>query len=107
MVEETVNFQPISTPKKNITSSFFDPYYNNILSVDFKNDEYNIITLWHVLEHVYDLDVLFQNIGKSLKNKGKLVVAVPNFDSLEKIYIKKIGQLMTYQDISITLIIFH
>ena len=60
-------FSTYLNTKKKITSSFFDPYYNNILSVDFKKDEYNIITLWHVLEHVYDLDVLFKNIGKSLK----------------------------------------
>ena len=70
--------------KKNATSSFYDPYYKNSLNADFKKNEYNIITLWHVLEHAYDLDILFENIEKSLENRGKLVVAVPNFDSLER-----------------------
>tara|TARA_Y100001954_G_scaffold134179_1_gene143333 strand:+ start:174 stop:1007 length:834 start_codon:yes stop_codon:yes gene_type:complete len=70
--------------KENATSSFYDPYYKNSLNADFKKKEYNIITLWHVLEHAYDLDILFENIEKSLENRGKLVVAVPNFDSLER-----------------------
>ena len=70
--------------KENATSSFYDPYYKNSLNADFKKNEYNIITLWHVLEHAYDLDILFENIEKSLENRGKLVVAVPNFDSLER-----------------------
>ena len=70
--------------KKNATSSFYDPYYKNALNADLKKIKYNIITLWHVLEHAYDLDILFENIEKSLENRGKLVVAVPNFDSLER-----------------------
>ena len=70
--------------KENATSSFYDPYYKNSLNADLKKNEYNIITLWHVLEHAYDLDILFENIEKSLENRGKLVVAVPNFDSLER-----------------------
>ncbi len=77
-------FSNYISSKKNATSSFCDPYYDKSLNTDFKKDEYNIITLWHVLEHAYDLDILFQNIGKSLKKRGKLIVAVPNFDSLEK-----------------------
>ena len=70
--------------KKNATSSFYDPYYKKSLNTDFKKNQYNIITLWHVLEHAYDLDILFENLEKSLEKRGKLVVAVPNFDSLER-----------------------
>ena len=70
--------------KKNATSLFYDPYYKKSLDTDLKKNEYNIITLWHVLEHAYDLDILFENIEKSLEKRGKLVVAVPNFDSLER-----------------------
>mgnify|MGYP001257352121 CR=1 FL=1 len=70
--------------KKNATSSFYDPYYKKSSNIDLKKNKYNIITLWHVLEHAYDLDVLFQNLEKKLDNRGKLIVAVPNFDSLER-----------------------
>ena len=77
-------FSSYINSKKKATSSFYDPYYKKSSNSDFKKNKYNIITLWHVLEHAYDLDILFENIEKSLEERGKLVVAVPNFDSLER-----------------------
>ena len=43
--------------------------------------EYNVITLWHVLEHVHDLNGRIQTIKKLLKPDGTLLIAVPNSDS--------------------------
>lgn len=42
---------------------------------------FQIITLWHVLEHLPYLDKSIAQIGKLLKNNGTLIVAVPNFKS--------------------------
>ncbi|WP_207494097.1 class I SAM-dependent methyltransferase [Aridibaculum aurantiacum] len=42
---------------------------------------YDAITLWHVLEHVHDLDGYFHTFSRLLKNTGRLVVAVPNYTS--------------------------
>jgi 2-polyprenyl-3-methyl-5-hydroxy-6-metoxy-1,4-benzoquinol methylase len=42
---------------------------------------YSAITMWHVLEHVHQLDAYVQRIKELLAPKGKLIVAVPNYTS--------------------------
>jgi len=50
---------------------------------NFEKNSFNAITLWHVLEHVPDLNEKL-NIFKSLLTKnGILVIAVPNSDSYD------------------------
>lgn len=50
---------------------------------------YDVITLWHVLEHVPNLDETIFNLKKLLKPEGTLVVAVPNFKSDDANYYNK------------------
>jgi 2-polyprenyl-3-methyl-5-hydroxy-6-metoxy-1,4-benzoquinol methylase len=42
---------------------------------------YNVITLWHVLEHLHDPTETLKSLIKHLDNKGILIIAVPNYDS--------------------------
>lgn len=51
--------------------------------------EFDVITLWHVLEHVPDLENYIQEISKRLKPSGTLLVAVPNFKSKDAEYYKE------------------
>ncbi len=39
---------------------------------------YDVITMWHVLEHVHDLNHQFKEIQRLLAPDGTLVIAVPN-----------------------------
>jgi 2-polyprenyl-3-methyl-5-hydroxy-6-metoxy-1,4-benzoquinol methylase len=49
--------------------------------------DYDIISLWHVFEHVYTFDEYFNLFDKSLKKDGTLILALPNSDSADaKIY---------------------
>lgn len=51
------------------------------------NQKYDIITLWHVLEHIHDLNATFILLKSLLKEKGRIIIAVPNIDSYDnKIY---------------------
>ncbi len=43
----------------------------------------DVITMWHVLEHVYNLKKDVQQILKVLKEDGTLIVAVPNRSSAD------------------------
>lgn len=47
------------------------------------DDSRDIITMWHVLEHVYHLRRDLDKITRVLKENGKLVVAVPNMNSYD------------------------
>lgn len=47
----------------------------------------DIITLWHVFEHVYEYDEYFNSFSKLLSKDGRLIIAMPNYKCLEeKIY---------------------
>ncbi|MFC2109657.1 class I SAM-dependent methyltransferase [Bacteroidota bacterium] len=50
---------------------------------------FDVITMWHVLEHVPNLDETIFNLKKLLKPEGVLVVAVPNFKSYDAVYYKE------------------
>ncbi|MDJ0364466.1 methyltransferase domain-containing protein [Hymenobacter sp. H14-R3] len=44
---------------------------------------FDVITLWHVLEHVHTLNDTLAQLLTALKPSGKLLIAVPNAESLD------------------------
>ena len=46
-----------------------------------KEQSFDAITLWHVLEHVHELHQYLEQLKKILKPSGKLFIAVPNYTS--------------------------
>lgn len=54
-----------------------------VLQNDLPQDQstYDAITMWHVLEHVYDLETQWSWLKKHLAKDGTLFIAVPNFES--------------------------
>tara|TARA_B110000879_G_scaffold205887_1_gene286935 strand:+ start:1902 stop:2741 length:840 start_codon:yes stop_codon:yes gene_type:complete len=49
-------------------------------------EKFNLISLWHVLEHVSDLDQCIQEIQKRLNTNDILLIAVPNLNAFDAIY---------------------
>jgi SAM-dependent methyltransferase len=47
-------------------------------------NSFDVITLWHVLEHVHDLKKYVAQFKFLLKENGKLFVAVPNYTSYDE-----------------------
>jgi SAM-dependent methyltransferase len=45
------------------------------------NDEFDIITMWHVLEHLEDPTAMLRQLSQHLSYEGRLVVCVPHIDS--------------------------
>ena len=52
-------------------------------------NEFDVITMWHVLEHVHALKPYLNQCFKSLKLHGRLIIAVPNYTSFDASYYKK------------------
>lgn len=52
----------------------------------FKEQKFDVITLWHVLEHVENLESFIQSLKEQLKENGRLVIAVPNHKSFDAKY---------------------
>ena len=50
---------------------------------ELESHSFDTITMWHVLEHVPDLDAQIKELNRLLKQNGTLIVAVPNFKSFD------------------------
>ena len=50
---------------------------------EFESGSFDIITLWHVMEHLEHLNETWERLGELLAPKGALVVAVPNCASYD------------------------
>ena len=46
---------------------------------NWKNKKYDIIILWHVLEHTHDPFSLIKSLRLRLNKSGKIFIAIPNF----------------------------
>lgn len=55
----------------------------------FEAHSFDVITLWHVLEHLPELEQQFVIFKKLLKPNGVLVIAVPNYKSYDAIVYKE------------------
>ena len=54
----------------------------------FKPHSFDVISLWHVLEHLPNLEAQVSIFKKLLKPKGRLIIAVPNYKSYDALYYK-------------------
>lgn len=66
---------------------------NSVFEIDqllkFKPNSFNVITLWHVLEHLPNLEDHISILKKLLKPNGTLIIAVPNLKSYDAKYYKE------------------
>lgn len=65
-------------------------------SVLYPNQKFDAITMWHVLEHIHDLEELFILLSDRLNDKGVLIIAVPNCSSYDA---KKYGKHWAAYDV--------
>lgn len=55
----------------------------------FPNETFDVITMWHVLEHVDDLKWQISQLQRLIKQNGRIVIAVPNYKSYDAVYYKE------------------
>lgn len=55
----------------------------------FKHQQFDVVTLWHVLEHIPNLDQVILQLSELVKPGGSLIIAVPNFRSYDARYYGK------------------
>lgn len=56
---------------------------------DLPDHSFDVITLWHVLEHIPNLEEQIIVLRRLLKPEGKLIVAVPNYKSYDAMHYKE------------------
>jgi len=57
--------------------------YDNSELAAIESDSFDMITMWHVLEHVHDLRPTIQTVKRLLKANGYYFIAVPNPESYD------------------------
>jgi 2-polyprenyl-3-methyl-5-hydroxy-6-metoxy-1,4-benzoquinol methylase len=78
--------EPNLNAKKIIVSKLLNNEIIYSSLFEFSNEKFDVITLWHVLEHVPNLQEYISELKKLLKPNGVLIVAVPNFKSYDAEY---------------------
>lgn len=63
--------------------------YNTDALQQFTSHSFDVITLWHVLEHLPNLEEHINVLQRLLKKDGTLIVAVPNYKSYDARYYKQ------------------
>lgn len=80
---QTVGIEP-SDSAKGIAKNKGISFVENTSALE--NHSFDVITMWHVLEHVPDLEFQIKELKRLLKPDGTLIVAVPNFKSFDAKY---------------------
>jgi len=83
-----VGVEPDETARKNAEKLFqvipkTEAYLNEV-----ESNTFDLITMWHVLEHVYHLEERIQTLYKILKADGTVCIAVPNSESYDAQFYK-------------------
>ncbi len=59
--------------------------YPDLQTLKLRDQKYDVITLWHVLEHVSDLAETLSFFTEVLLPGGRLIIAVPNYRSYDAV----------------------
>jgi 2-polyprenyl-3-methyl-5-hydroxy-6-metoxy-1,4-benzoquinol methylase len=71
-------------------------YTGEFSNIELPDKTYDVITMWHSLEHIDDPFLCIQNARKWLKDKGILVIDVPNHDGYDA---RKLSQKWSQWDL--------
>ncbi|RAR72871.1 class I SAM-dependent methyltransferase [Flavobacterium aciduliphilum] len=82
---ETLGYEPNDNARK-IASSKGVAFTNETKNLE--SNSFDVITMWHVLEHVPDLEWQLDELRRLLKPGGIVLVAVPNYKSFDAKYYK-------------------
>jgi 2-polyprenyl-3-methyl-5-hydroxy-6-metoxy-1,4-benzoquinol methylase len=56
---------------------------------ELESNSFDVITMWHVLEHVPNLEIQIKELKRLVKSNGTIIIAVPNFKSYDANYYGK------------------
>lgn len=62
-------------------------WINDLESIE--DNTINVICLWHVLEHIENIDSIKKILSRKIKNNGHIIIALPNYKSFDAIHYKE------------------
>jgi len=87
---DCIGMEPDDSARRIATDQDLSVYSNkHNVNVFVKEKQFEAITLWHVLEHVTDMQETLSFFKTKLKKGGVLIIAVPNHQSFDAEYYKE------------------
>lgn len=83
---DTIGIEP-SDKAKTIAKSKGVLFVENVSELE--SNSFDVITMWHVLEHVPDLENQIIELKRLIKSNGTIIIAVPNFKSYDAKHYKE------------------
>ncbi len=85
----TLGIEPDENARKQGIENYSLDIKEEVFLKKIAADTIDVISMWHVLEHVYNLDERIEEIKRILKPDGTLFIAVPNCDSFDATFYKE------------------
>lgn len=77
-------YEPDETARKIANNKLNNKIHNSLSTIT--ESGFDVITLWHVLEHVHELNATIEIIKSKISATGKVIIAVPNIESWDAKY---------------------
>ncbi|MBT3621351.1 MAG: class I SAM-dependent methyltransferase [Flavobacteriales bacterium] len=85
----TKGIEPSALARQQAIDNFKLSVSENTDLEQFQNNEFDSISMWHVLEHIPNLNKTIKQFERILNTKGKVIIAVPNHKSWDANYYKE------------------
>ena len=85
----TKGIEPSALARQQAIDNFKLSVSENTDLEQFQNNEFDSISMWHVLEHIPNLNKTIKQFERILNTKGKIIIAVPNHKSWDANYYKE------------------
>ena len=85
----TEGIEPSELARKQAIENFNLSVSENTNLEQFQNNKFDSISMWHVLEHVPNLNETITQFDRVLNANGKVIIAVPNHKSWDANYYKE------------------
>lgn len=82
--------EPTSAAATYVRERFAIPVINDLVeNISLPDNQFDVITMWNVFEHLENPRLTVQKIYSSLKSGGVVIVAVPNYESISRVVFGK------------------
>jgi len=86
---EAVGFEPDEKARQQAKKNFDLNLESSLSHVLESKKQFDAISMWHVLEHVHELDLYLEHFRSLLNEDGWLTIAVPNYTSYDAKFYKE------------------
>ena len=85
----TEGIEPSRLAREQAINNFNLSVTHNTELDQFKSSQFDTISMWHVLEHIPELNKTIKEFNRILNKNGKVIIAVPNHNSWDAKYYKE------------------